>query len=137
MEDKVQTSNTCHWGYELYMTTKDNNIFVNKYDLNSSIFRPSSEYRNLITLSSMISQEQSSHLGDPRGMFDTESLSMLLKITFSPANMLFVQLTGTRTTHASNVIGTKILSLHKPSGRNKHNLMSLKMSDEHLIEMIP
>lgn len=53
------------------------------------------------------------YLSDPSGMFEIESLSILLNVTplvFSKVS--FVTLTGTRIAHASNIIGKNILSLH-------------------------
>jgi len=67
--------------------------------------------------------ESSLNLSDPRWTFEIEILSMSLEVMFFiPAfsSPLLVQLTGTRTAHARNAIGTKILSLHKK--KQKQNI---------------
>lgn len=56
------------------------------------------------------------YLCDLAGTFEIESLSMSLEVilaTFAISKVLFVQLTGTKTAHARNAIGTKILSLQE------------------------
>ena len=58
-----------------------------------------------------------SNLCDPVGIFEIESLSMLLAVTLerlvASSKVLFVQLTGTKIDHARRAIGTKILILHE------------------------
>ena len=54
------------------------------------------------------------NLSDPYSTFDIESLSISLDVTLrscASCSPSLVQLTGTRTDHESNAIGTKILSL--------------------------
>lgn len=52
------------------------------------------------------------YLHDPIGIFEIESLSMLLYVTLECFRVLLVQLTGTITVKARSVMGTKIFSLH-------------------------
>lgn len=51
------------------------------------------------------------YLRDPIGIFDIESISMLLYLKLERSKVLLVQLTGTMTANARKAIGTKILSL--------------------------
>lgn len=54
-----------------------------------------------------------SHLEDPGGTLDIESLSISLDVTsLSFARYSLVQFTGTKTTKASAVMGIKIFKLH-------------------------
>lgn len=62
-----------------------------------------------------------SHLFDPVGTLDIESLSILLNVRFlncSNSNVFPVQLTGTKTTRASMVMGTNIFKLQKQVSSN-------------------
>lgn len=55
-----------------------------------------------------------SHLEDPGGTLDIESLSISLNVTpLSFTKVSLVQFTGTKTTKASAVMGTKIFKLHE------------------------
>lgn len=56
--------------------------------------------------------EKIAYLFDPFGIFEIESLSMLLKFTFERSKVLLVQLTGTMTENARSEMGTNIFSLH-------------------------
>lgn len=56
-------------------------------------------------------KSSSANLFDPKGMFDIDSLSMLLCCTVDNCRVSLVQLTGTRTVNARNAIGPNILSL--------------------------
>lgn len=60
-------------------------------------------------------QKYVTNLAEPSGIFEIDSLSISLEVTFlnclANSNSLFVQLTGTRTAQASIAIGAKILSL--------------------------
>jgi hypothetical protein len=62
-----------------------------------------------------------SHLFDPVGTLDIESLSILLNVRFlncSNSNVFPVQLTGTKTTRASMVMGINIFKLQKQVSSN-------------------
>lgn len=52
------------------------------------------------------------YLSEPSGILEIESLSMLLYTKFELSKVSLVQLTGTMTENARNVMGTKIFSLH-------------------------
>lgn len=69
------------------------------------------------------------NLSDPRSIFEIDNLSISLDVTlrsFASCSPSLVQLTGTRIDHASNAIGTKILSLKKTEKTSKKTI-ALKM----------
>lgn len=74
----------------------------------------------------------SSYLFDPNGMFDIESLSILLNVkslAVGASNVFPVTLMGTKTIKESSVIGTNILTLYM-SIPTKENNQALKRKNQ-------
>jgi hypothetical protein len=65
-----------------------------------------------------------SHLFDPVGTLDIESLSILLNVRFlncSNSNVFPVQLTGTKTIRVSMVMGINIFKLQKKKKKKMYS----------------
>ena len=79
------------------------------------------------------SKLESSHLGDPSGTFDIESLSILLNVNSLPAgasNVFPVQLTGTKTIKERRVIGANIFKLYMNEYSHQIKVLSIKRENK-------